>query len=63
MEIYIKGTPNEINEFLYGDSREVNRIAEEDNPNIPIGDDDDETPSDDDDNVVGRFEVTITQKE
>lgn len=40
MKLYIKGTPNEINEFLYGDSRELNKIAEEDNPNIPIGDDD-----------------------
>lgn len=65
MELYFKGTTTEFNGLVYGDSREVDRIAEEDNPNIPIGDDDDEgeTPSNDNDNVVGRFEVTITQKE
>ena len=40
MKLYIKGTPNEINYFLYGSSRRDNELTEEDNPNIPIGDDD-----------------------
>lgn len=45
MILFIKGTPAEIDEFLYGDCEEINRIAEEDNPNIPIGDDEeDEIP-------------------
>lgn len=39
MEIYLKGTPNEINDFLYGERGELDAIAENDNPNIPIGDD------------------------
>lgn len=39
MEIYLKGTPNEINDFLYGDRGELDAIAENDNPNIPIGND------------------------
>ena len=57
MEIYIKGTPNEINEFLYGDSREVNRIAEEDNPNIPIGDDEEDDDNDEGTEVVQKIIV------
>ena len=45
MILFIKGTPAEIDEYLYGDCEEINRIAEEDNPNIPIGDDEeDEIP-------------------
>lgn len=45
MILYMNGTPAEINEYLYGDCEEINKIAEEDNPNIPIGDDsEDEIP-------------------
>ena len=39
IEIYLKGTPNEINDFLYGERGELDAIAENDNSNIPIGDD------------------------
>lgn len=42
MILFIKGTPAEIDEYLYGDCEEINRIAEEDNPNIPIGDEDED---------------------
>lgn len=42
MILYVNGTPAEINEYLYGDSKWDVEISEEDNPNIPIGDDDED---------------------
>lgn len=42
MILYMNGTPAEINEYLYGDSKWDVDISEEDNPNIPIGDEDED---------------------
>lgn len=38
MLLALQGTVKEINDFLYGDSHDLERIVDADNPNIPIGD-------------------------